>query len=59
MINQKLLISVGTDGYQADSIEVFTDPNTNYRCLFKNFLDGDTAEIGQCAPFASSKFTRS
>jgi len=41
----------GTDGYQADSIEVYTDPNTNYRCLFSTFLDGDVSEVGQCSPF--------
>ena len=48
--NLKIYQNIGTDGYQADSIEVYTDPNTNYRCLFHDFLDGDTSEVGQCSP---------
>ena len=43
---QQIFQHPGTDGYQADAITVFTDPNTNYRCVFSEFLDGDASEIG-------------
>ena len=46
------ILLLGTDGYQADSIVVYTDPATNYECTFSTFLDGETSEIGHnCSPF--------
>merc|ERR1712135_15436 len=45
------LMHSGSDGYQADYIQVGTDTGT-YQCNFGKFLDGDDSETGfSCAAF--------
>ena len=42
---------VGSDGYQADYIKIYTDTGA-YTCYFSKFLDDDDSEMGHgCVSF--------
>ena len=42
---------IGSDGYQADYIKLYTDTGA-YTCYFTKFLDGDDSEMGHsCVSF--------